>query len=94
GLDYTPPAYRRVIWDGEQITLHTETVTMVPDPAPLGDTSRATFAPAGHDTPADDAIVWRAQLHGAGHRQNVTVDGEIVFAGAQIEDEPLGFVEA
>ena len=60
GLDYTPPAYRRVIWDGEQITLHTETVTMVPAPAPLGDSCRATFAPPGHDPPADDALAWRA----------------------------------
>ncbi|WAA67524.1 PQQ-binding-like beta-propeller repeat protein [Microbacterium oxydans] len=92
-LDYTPPAFRRVTWDGEHLSMRTETVRIVEDPVALGDVSRATFARAsgGGD---DGVIVWRTPLQGAGHRQQVAVDGDLVFAGSQIEDQPLGFVEA
>ncbi|RLP83055.1 hypothetical protein D9V34_07385 [Mycetocola lacteus] len=92
-LDYTPPAFRRVTWDGTRISMHTETVRIVQDPAPLGDVTRATFAPA-IGGPADAAVLWRTTLRGAGHRQSVTVDGDTIFAGSQIEDEPRGYIEA
>lgn len=92
-LDYSPPGYRRVTWDGKRITMRTETVRIVPDPEPLGDVSRATFAPAIGGA-ASDAVVWRTRLQGAGHRQRVAVDGDLVLAGSQVEDEPLGYVEA
>lgn len=92
-LDYTPPAFRHVIWDGESITMRTETVRTVRDPTALGDVSRATFAPdAGR--PSSQAVLWRSPLGGAGHRQRVTVSGDLVIAGTQIEDQPRGFVEA
>ncbi|MGZ0712679.1 outer membrane protein assembly factor BamB family protein (plasmid) [Coraliomargarita sp. W4R53] len=92
-LDYTPPAFRRVIWDGVSITMHTETVRVVADPPALGDVSRSTFAP----TPATDdasSVLWRTGLSGAGQRQRLTVVGDLVLAGTQIEDEPRGHVEA
>lgn len=92
-LDFTPPAYRLVRWNGEKITLRTETALAGPNLAGLGNLSRSTFAPS---TPAQagSAVLWRAGLQGAGHRQRVTTDGELVFAGTQIEDEPRGYVEA
>lgn len=92
-LDFTPPAYRLVRWDGQTITLRTETVRSTRDPAALGDLSRSTFAPSA-PAQADNAVLWRAELQGAGHRQRVTIDEDLVFAGTQIEDEPRGYVEA
>ncbi|WP_184238793.1 PQQ-binding-like beta-propeller repeat protein [Conyzicola lurida] len=92
-LDYSPPAFRHVTWDGEAITLRTQIMPWLPTPASLGDTSTATYAASS--TPSmDDAVLWRAELAGAGQRQRVTVDGDMVFAGAQIEDRPAGTVEA
>lgn len=94
GLDYTPPAFRRVTWDGERITLATETARIVPAPPALGDVTRATFAAMPGRDGDTDAVLWRAELGGAGHRQRVTADGDLVFAGTQVEDEPRGAVEA
>ena len=94
GLDYTPPAFRRVTWDGEQITLATETARVGPAPAALGDVTKATFAAMPGRDSDGDAVLWRAELGGAGHRQRVSADGDLVFAGTQIEDEPRGVVEA
>lgn len=93
GLDYSPPAYRVVTWDGEHITLETRTVTEYQDTKALPDVRTATFAPATVHS-ADPAIVWRASSSGAGHRQPVRVDGDIVLVGSQIEDSPTGRVEA
>lgn len=92
-LDYSPPAFRRVTWDGERISLRTETVRTVPNPDPLGDVSTATIAPAASAW-TNGAVKWSATLNGAGHRQQVTADGDLLFVGSQIEDEPNGFVEA
>lgn len=92
-LDYSPPAYRRVTWDGESITLSTHTLlTDAPSPV-LGDVERSTFAAAPRSG-VEGEVVWHAQLTGAGHRQPVTVADDVVIAGSQIEDHPAGAVEA
>lgn len=92
-LDYSPPAFRHVTWDGTGITLRTQTMPWLPTPGALGDTSTATFAAASTPT-TSEAVLWRAELGGAGQRQRATVDGAMVFAGGQIEDRPAGTVEA
>ncbi|WP_199183219.1 PQQ-binding-like beta-propeller repeat protein [Cryobacterium sp. Y29] len=92
-LDYSPPAYRLVTWDGENITLKTQTLLTVPVPDVLGDVATSTFA--AKSTPSDNsAVLWRAELGGAGHRQRASVDGDLVLAGGQIEDRAAGTVEA
>lgn len=91
-LDYTPPAFRRVTWDGERITMRTETVRHVETPE-LGDVSRSTFAPIGADA-GHAALAWSARGRGAGHRQAPVVADGVVYLGSQIEDEPRGWVEA
>ncbi|SDY52443.1 outer membrane protein assembly factor BamB family protein [Herbiconiux ginsengi] len=92
-LDYSPPAFRTVTWDGENITLQTETLLTVAEPDALGDVSRSTFA-ASSSPSAHPSIVWRSELAGAGHRQPVSIDAGVVFAGGQVEDRAAGSVEA
>ena len=87
-LDYSPPSFRVVTWDGEQIALHTQAV------APSG-LERATFESA--DIPwhyaRGTAVRWRHQLSGAGHRAPARVDGDEVIAGVKHEDRAAGAVE-
>ncbi|MCJ0902439.1 PQQ-binding-like beta-propeller repeat protein [Rhodococcus sp. ARC_M6] len=92
GLDYSPPTFRHVTWDGESITLRTE-ILECEAPATLGDIRAATFAPALTSS-ADDAVLWQAGTAGAGHRQRAAVSGNTVFIGGQIEDRAAGTVEA
>lgn len=92
-LDYSPPAFRRVTWDGEKITLLTQTLLSVEPKAALGDVSRATFA-GSKRAPSGADVLWRAQLAGGGHRQPVIVAGDRIIAGSQIEDRAAGTVEA
>ncbi|WP_261565863.1 outer membrane protein assembly factor BamB family protein [Frankia gtarii] len=105
GLDYSPPSYRIVRWDGEQLGLETRAVART-------GLERATFAmpaairlraaegdaaegdAAEGDAAEGDAVVrWRHQLSGAGHRAPVRVEGDRVIAGAKREDLPSGAVE-
>ena len=92
-LDYSPPAYRRVTWDGENITMKTTTLLSAPAPDALGDVTTATFAAASNRSD-DSSVLWRSELAGAGHRQRASVDRDLVFAGGQIEDRAAGTVEA
>ena len=92
-LDYSPPAFRHVTWDGEQITLRTEVLLSRGIPGALTSVSTATFAPT-HSSTGEPSVLWHGQLSGAGHRQSVAVADGKVFAGAQVEDRPAGFVEA
>lgn len=92
-LDYSPPAYRLVTWDGDNITLKTQTLLAAPIPQALGDVSTATFTPRS-TVSEHPTVLWRAESAGAGHRQRVAVDGDTVFAGGQIEDRAAGTVEA
>ncbi|WP_131770200.1 PQQ-binding-like beta-propeller repeat protein [Candidatus Protofrankia californiensis] len=91
GLDYSPPSYRIVRWDGEKIGLETRAV------APTG-LERATFsipsrAVAGIVTGRPTYVRWRHQLAGAGHRSPVRVHGDRVIAPVKREDEASGAVE-
>jgi outer membrane protein assembly factor BamB len=88
-LDYTPPSFRVVTWDGEKIGLHTRAV------APTG-LQRATFeAPEipWHPTDRAGVVRWRHQLSGAGHRAPARIDGRDVIVGVKHEDRPAGAVE-
>lgn len=88
-LDYSPPAYRIVTWDGAAISLETRTLTADSEPS----IRTATFA-ASASRADQDEVLWRAGLAGAAHRQSASVDGTLVFAGSQIEDRAAGTVEA
>ncbi|GGH45646.1 outer membrane protein assembly factor BamB family protein [Microbacterium album] len=90
-LDYSPPAYRRVTWDGERVSMRTETLPAA-RPAALADVTRATFSTTA--APREERALWRTRTGGAGHRQRIAVDRDRVFAGTQVEDEPRGWVEA
>ncbi|WP_084079422.1 PQQ-binding-like beta-propeller repeat protein [Demequina sp. NBRC 110057] len=92
-LDYTPPAFRRVTWDGARISMRTETLRVVDAPEALHDVTRATFA-TSHGTGEAAALAWRTAAKGAGHRQAVAVADGVVYAGSQVEDQPVGWVEA
>lgn len=92
-LDYSPPAFRHVTWDGTGITLRTQTLLEAAAPDALTDVSTSTFAASSSPT-TDEHVLWRAETHGAGHRQRVSVQGDVVFVGAQIEDRAEGSVEA
>lgn len=96
GLDYSPPSYRIVTWDGHRISLDTRAV------APTG-LERSTFdlAPAALTAPADHATLtrtkhlrWRHQLPGAGHRSPVRLAGDTVIAGVKLENRAAGAVDA
>ncbi|MBF4607604.1 PQQ-binding-like beta-propeller repeat protein [Curtobacterium sp. VKM Ac-1393] len=92
-LDYGPPAFRHVTWDGAGITLRTETVVDGPVPTALADVRTATFAAASVRSD-DDALLWSATSAGAGHRQPAAVQGDTLFVGGQVEDRAAGWVEA
>jgi hypothetical protein len=88
-LDYAPPSFRVVTWDGHTISLETRAV------APTG-LERATFeAPAipRHAAGSVDLVRWRHQLTGAGHRAPARIDGDCVIVGVKHEDSPSGAVE-
>ncbi|MEU5695854.1 PQQ-binding-like beta-propeller repeat protein [Actinosynnema sp. NPDC020468] len=86
-LDYAPPSFRVVTWDGDRIGLQTRAV------APTG-LERATFEVPGIPRPLPAAARWRHQLSGAGHRAPARVDGDEVFLGVKHEDTASGAVEA
>ncbi|SBW26368.1 hypothetical protein FDG2_4869 [Candidatus Protofrankia californiensis] len=88
-LDYAPPSFRVVTWDGEKIGLHTRAV------APTG-LERATFeAPdiPWHHADSAGVVRWRHQLTGAGHHAPARIDGDDVIVGVKHEDRPAGAVE-
>lgn len=89
-LDYSPPGFRHVTWDGEQISLRTQTLLERAVPEALADVSTSTFAAGGGSSTGR----WTARLTGAGHRAAVAVGAGAVFAGSQVEDRAAGSVEA
>lgn len=93
GLDYSPPGFRHVTWDGKKITIRTQTLLEREEPAALPDVGSSTFAPASV-TSSDESLLWRAEMFAAGHRQRAAVQGNTVYVGGQIEDRPGGAVEA
>ncbi|HEY9356142.1 MAG TPA: PQQ-binding-like beta-propeller repeat protein [Arthrobacter sp.] len=95
GLDYSPPMFREVLWDGTEITLNSRTMPAryLHNPDHAFDVDKATFA-AYNAKPQQQLVRWRHQLAGAGHRAGVALTDGIVLAGSQIEDRPAGSVEA
>lgn len=100
GLDYSPPAFREVTWDGTALTLNSRTMPprYLHNPEHAFDVDKATLAgyhAAGAASRSEDHPVrWRQQLSGAGNRAGVSLAGNMVLAGSQIEDAPSGTVEA
>ncbi|WP_083879271.1 outer membrane protein assembly factor BamB family protein [Leucobacter salsicius] len=95
-LDYSPPAFRRIEWDGEAVQLHTELTTWDQTPGLIERLGGSTFRPLGERTHTNEpsATNWVADLAGAGHRQSISVHGEMLFAATQLEDEARGMIEA
>ncbi len=95
GLDYSPPMFREVVWDGTEITLNSRTMPAryLDNPEHAFDVDKATIA--GYDAkPERSMLRWRHQLAGAGHRAGLTLADGVVLAGSQIEDKPAGSVHA
>ncbi|WP_104175641.1 PQQ-binding-like beta-propeller repeat protein [Arthrobacter sp. Y81] len=95
GLDYSPPMFREVVWDGTEITLNSRTMPAryLHNPEHVFDVDKATIA--GYTAKPEQPLVrWRHQLAGAGHRAGVALADGMVLAGSQIEDQPAGSVEA
>ncbi|WP_164737313.1 PQQ-binding-like beta-propeller repeat protein [Georgenia sp. SYP-B2076] len=93
GLDYSPPSWRRVTWDGERFTLDTVAFHAPADDGLDRVLDKATIAPTPHAATAP-AVRWRTFLTGAGHRQGAVVDGGRIFVGSQVEDAPRGALQA
>ncbi|KAE8765992.1 PQQ-binding-like beta-propeller repeat protein [Georgenia thermotolerans] len=100
GLDYSPPSWRKVTWDGERFTLDTIALHAPARSEAAGALRKATIAATPR--PGTAAVgrsgagvtAWQTFLAGAGHRQGVSVAGDRLFAGSQIEDAPAGAVQA
>jgi outer membrane protein assembly factor BamB len=87
GLDFSPPSFRVVRWDGESISLDTRSLART-------GLEKATFS-VGEAAPSRaDNTLWRIQLPGAGHRASVRVVGNIIIAPIKDEDRPVGGVQA
>lgn len=95
GLDYSPPMFREVTWDGSGLELNSRTMPAhyLHNPEHAFDVDKATVA-GYNGKPASPSVRWRHQLAGAGHRAGLTLAGDRIFAGSQIEDRPAGTVEA
>jgi len=91
-LDYSPPGFRHVTWDGTTVTLRTETLLPGETPEALTDVRTSTFS-ATTVTSTDESILWSAHATGAGHRHGAAVHDGAVYVGTQIEDRPAGTVE-
>lgn len=87
GLDFSPPSFRVVLWDGEQISLDTRTLDR-------NGLERSTFSMPETRPVAPSAARWRHQLDGGAHRSPVRVVGSLVLAPVKDEDRARGAVEA
>ncbi|MFD5278258.1 PQQ-binding-like beta-propeller repeat protein [Pseudarthrobacter sp. NPDC058362] len=95
GLDYSPPMFREVTWDGTGLELNSRIMPAryLHNPDHAFDVDKATIT--GYDAKSGSSLVrWRHQLAGAGHRAGPTLAGDRIYAGSQIEDRPSGTVEA
>lgn len=84
-LDFSPPSFRVVSWDGQNISLQTRS---------LDGPRTATFSVPELPTPRPDAARWRHQLPGAAHRASVRVAGDLALVAVKDEDRPAGGVDA
>ncbi|WP_181781472.1 outer membrane protein assembly factor BamB family protein [Pseudonocardia pini] len=83
-LDFSPPSFREVTWDGSAIRLRTRTLA--------GTTATFTVPPLPVPRPA--VARWRHQLAGAVHRAAPRVHGDTVLCAVKDEDRAAGAVEA
>lgn len=86
GLDYSPPHYRLVTWDGARLAART--VARGEDHC-AGATFRSEPASARHGV-----LRWTSPLHGGAHLGAPVVDGALVLVPSRSEDEPAGALEA
>ncbi|UNK46174.1 PQQ-binding-like beta-propeller repeat protein [Arthrobacter sulfonylureivorans] len=93
GLDYSPPSWRRVTWDGQNFTLNTVALHAPAEDALTPVLAKSTIASTPHTISSPD-VLWRTFLAGSGHRQGVAIGGDRIFAGSQFEDTPGGAVQA
>lgn len=84
-LDFSPPSFRVVTWDGERIALRTRA---------LDGPAAATFTVPELPVPVPQVALWRHQLAGAAHRAAPRVHGDTVLVAVKDEDRPAGGVEA
>lgn len=84
-LDFSPPSFRVVTWDGSRISLRTRS---------LDGPGTATFAAPERPTRRPDAARWRHQLPGAAHRAAARPAGDLVLVAVKDEDRPAGGVDA
>lgn len=92
GLDYSPPMFRFISWDGSDFEIDSMAWrgTNVPD----GESSWSKATILSGKSPHNEQFSWQADLEGAGHRQSPVVADGRVYAGSQFEDGVGGFVEA
>lgn len=83
-LDFSPPSFRVVTWDGSRISLRTRT---------LDGPSTATFSVPELPVVRPDTARWRHQLPGAAHRAPARVVGDTVLVAVKDEDRPAGGVD-
>lgn len=86
GLDYSPPHYRLVTWDGARLAVRT--VARGQDHF-AGATFRS--APASRRR---GVLRWASPLDGGAHLGAPVVDGALVLVPSRSEDEPAGALEA
>ena len=87
GLDFSPPSFRVVRWDGEEISLDTRTMSR-------NRLERSTFSMPSIQQPAGPGARWRTQLGGAAHTSRPLVSGAAVIASVKDEDRAYGAIEA
>lgn len=87
GLDFSPPSFRIVRWDGEEISLDTRSL------AKTG-LEKVTFSMPVTSSATPAGVQWSYQVSGSSHRAPVAVAGSIVLAPVKDEDRAAGGVEA
>ena len=93
GLDFSPPSFRVVRWDGEEISLDTR--TMVRNGLERSTFSLPSISSLVAAPPQTSALArWRTQLGGAAHTAPVLVSGDMVIASVKDEDRAYGAIEA
>ena len=84
-LDFSPPSFRVVTWDGKRISLRTRS---------LDGPATATFTVPEMPVPVPAGARWRHQLSGAAHRAAPRVHEDTVLVAVKDEDRPTGAIEA
>lgn len=92
GLDYSPPLLRRIVWDGETVTVHSDVVE--PDTAQPSPVVSTTATVVGSTAPtAPEAARWITSVPGAAVRQGIAAADDDIVVGSQLEDAAAGSVD-